>query len=254
MASSAGSHCRFREAVRHFIAEGAFTSQRHFPRVCRDPATRRPPGHWVVLEGYCHGHVTQPRSDAPHTTQQNENENEGEGNHTAAREFNKAQGFQPAKKGKVKPAAEDAAAAVDRPEGKELRQAEELGRRHSPRRGPGQEAALDGRLRHSVSGGGVGWGLISPVAAGAHHRPRPHQACRATHDRPRRCRPRIIGTDIIGPDITALVSSSPGNAASASCHGHHRFCTRCRLPCVGAVGWLGQLGQRPSESESVAAF
>ncbi len=32
--------------------------------------------------------------DAPHTTQQNENENEGEGNHTAAREFNKAQDFQ----------------------------------------------------------------------------------------------------------------------------------------------------------------
>ena len=71
--------------------------------------------------------------DAPHTTQQNENE--GEGNHTAAREFNKAQtSF--AKSGKVKPAAEDAAAAVDGPEGKELRQAELLGRRHAHREDP----------------------------------------------------------------------------------------------------------------------
>jgi hypothetical protein len=64
--------------------------------------------------------------NAAGTTQQNE----GEGNHTAAREFNKAQ-TDFAKSGKVKPAAEDAAAAVDGPEGAGLRKAEELGRRHS---------------------------------------------------------------------------------------------------------------------------
>jgi hypothetical protein len=76
--------------------------------------------------------------DAPHTSQKNEGagqQNEGEGNHTAAREFNKAQGSF-AKSGKVKPAAEDAAAAVDGPEGKELRQAEQLGRRHAHREDP----------------------------------------------------------------------------------------------------------------------
>jgi hypothetical protein len=56
--------------------------------------------------------------------------NEGEGNHTAAREYNKAQADF-AKSGKVKPAAEDAAAAVDGPEGADLRKAEELGRRHA---------------------------------------------------------------------------------------------------------------------------
>ena len=69
--------------------------------------------------------------DAPRNTQRNE----GEGNHTAAREFNKAQSSF-AKSGKVKPAAEDAAAAVDGPEGEELRQAEQLGRRHAHREDP----------------------------------------------------------------------------------------------------------------------
>jgi hypothetical protein len=64
------------------------------------------------------------------TTSGNTQKNEGEGNHTAAREFNKAQtSF--AKSGKVKHAAEDAAEAVDGPEGPKLREAEELGRRHA---------------------------------------------------------------------------------------------------------------------------
>ena len=57
-------------------------------------------------------------------------QNEGEGNHTAAREFNKAQ-TDFAKSGKVKPAADDAASAIDGPEGEKLRQAEELGRGHA---------------------------------------------------------------------------------------------------------------------------
>jgi hypothetical protein len=56
--------------------------------------------------------------------------NEGEGNRTAAREYNKAQSDF-AKSGKVQQAAEDAAVAVDGPEGEELRRAEEKGKQHS---------------------------------------------------------------------------------------------------------------------------
>jgi len=57
-------------------------------------------------------------------------DNQGEGNRTAAREFNKAQqDF--AKSGKVEQAARSAERALDTKEAKEMKQAEELGRRHS---------------------------------------------------------------------------------------------------------------------------
>ena len=55
---------------------------------------------------------------------------EGEGNKTAAAEYNRAQ-HEFAGSGKVKPAAEDAARAVDGAEGADLRKAEEAGKRHS---------------------------------------------------------------------------------------------------------------------------
>jgi hypothetical protein len=59
-----------------------------------------------------------------------EQKNEGEGNRTAAKQYNAEQkSF--VESGKVKPAADDAAKAVDGPEGAELRKAEELGKRHS---------------------------------------------------------------------------------------------------------------------------
>lgn len=56
--------------------------------------------------------------------------NQGEGNRTAAREFNRAQ-EQFAKSGKVERAARSAERALDTKEAKELKQADELGRRHS---------------------------------------------------------------------------------------------------------------------------
>ena len=57
-------------------------------------------------------------------------ENQGEGNRTAAREFNRAQ-EQFAKSGKVEQAARSAERALDTKEAKELKQAEESGRRRS---------------------------------------------------------------------------------------------------------------------------
>lgn len=57
-------------------------------------------------------------------------ENEGEGNQTAAKQYNDAQ-KKFAESGKVEPAAEDAAKAVDGPEGSELRKAEEIGKKHA---------------------------------------------------------------------------------------------------------------------------
>ena len=59
-----------------------------------------------------------------------QDENQGEVNRTAAREFNRAQ-EQFAKSGKVEQAARSAERALDTKEAKELKQAEELGRRHS---------------------------------------------------------------------------------------------------------------------------
>jgi hypothetical protein len=56
--------------------------------------------------------------------------NEGEGNHTAAKQYNDAQ-KRFAESGKVEPAAKDAARAVDGPEGRDLRDAELLGKRHA---------------------------------------------------------------------------------------------------------------------------
>lgn len=59
-----------------------------------------------------------------------EQRNEGEGNKTAARKFNREQsGF--AQSGKVEPAARDAEHALDTAEGRDLREAEREGRRHS---------------------------------------------------------------------------------------------------------------------------
>jgi hypothetical protein len=56
--------------------------------------------------------------------------NEGEGNRTAARTYNKGvQDF--VKSGQVDKKAREAANAVDGPEGRELRQAEEAGKSHS---------------------------------------------------------------------------------------------------------------------------
>jgi hypothetical protein len=60
----------------------------------------------------------------------NKEDNQGEGNRTAAREYNKAQ-QEFAKSGKVEQAARSAERALDTKEAKELKQAEELGRRHS---------------------------------------------------------------------------------------------------------------------------
>lgn len=57
-------------------------------------------------------------------------DNQGEGNRTAAREYNKAQ-QEFAKSGKVDEAARSAERALDGEEAKKLKQAEEIGRRHS---------------------------------------------------------------------------------------------------------------------------
>jgi hypothetical protein len=56
--------------------------------------------------------------------------NEGEGNKTAARAFNKAE-ERFAKSGKVEKKAREAQQAVDGPEGKELAEAEAIGKSHS---------------------------------------------------------------------------------------------------------------------------
>jgi hypothetical protein len=56
--------------------------------------------------------------------------NEGEGNHTAARAFNRDQ-KRFVESGKVEPAAEDAARAVDGDEAEALREAERIGKQHS---------------------------------------------------------------------------------------------------------------------------
>jgi hypothetical protein len=71
-------------------------------------------------------HPSNPTKGQSMSTQKNE----GEGNHTAAKQYNDAQkSF--AESGKVEPAAQDAARAVDGPEGAELRKAEEAGKRHA---------------------------------------------------------------------------------------------------------------------------
>ncbi|MBN8927518.1 MAG: hypothetical protein BGO51_16700 [Rhodospirillales bacterium 69-11] len=64
-----------------------------------------------------------------------EQKNEGEGNHTAAKAYDDAQ-KKFAQSGKVKPAAEDAARAVDGPEGPSLREAERLGKAHAKAEDP----------------------------------------------------------------------------------------------------------------------
>lgn len=56
--------------------------------------------------------------------------NEGEGNKTAARAFNQAQ-KRFAESGKVEKAARDAEHALDTAEGRDLREAEREGKRHS---------------------------------------------------------------------------------------------------------------------------
>ncbi len=56
--------------------------------------------------------------------------NEGEGNHTAARVYDE-QATRFAKSGKVEEKAKEARKAVDGPEGKDLRRAEEIGKSHS---------------------------------------------------------------------------------------------------------------------------
>jgi hypothetical protein len=56
--------------------------------------------------------------------------NEGEGNRSAAKQYNDAQ-KKFADSGKVGPAAKDAAKAEDSAEGGALRDAEEIGKRHS---------------------------------------------------------------------------------------------------------------------------
>jgi hypothetical protein len=66
-----------------------------------------------------------------------EQKNEGEGNHTAARAYNDEQ-HRFAQSGKVQPAAEDARKAVESAEGKELRNAERLGKAHAK----GEDPAL----------------------------------------------------------------------------------------------------------------
>jgi hypothetical protein len=63
------------------------------------------------------------------------NRNEGEGNRTAARRYNKAQqDF--VRSGKVEEKAREAAQAVDGPEGKALREAELIGKRHAAEEDP----------------------------------------------------------------------------------------------------------------------
>ncbi len=57
-------------------------------------------------------------------------QNEGEGNRSAAKQYNDAQ-KKFADSGKVGPAAKDAVKAVDGAEGSALRNAEEIGKRHS---------------------------------------------------------------------------------------------------------------------------
>ncbi len=59
-----------------------------------------------------------------------EQKNEGEGNKTAAREYNQAQ-EKFVQSGKVEAAAQKAKKAVDSPEDKELKKAEEIGRKHA---------------------------------------------------------------------------------------------------------------------------
>jgi hypothetical protein len=56
--------------------------------------------------------------------------NEGEGNRTAAAEYNKG-ATRTAHSGKVEQAAHEAREAIDGPEGKELREAEQKGRAHA---------------------------------------------------------------------------------------------------------------------------
>lgn len=73
-----------------------------------------------------------------------EQRNEGEGNHTAARQYDKAQ-TDFAKSGKVEPAARDAARAVDGPEGEALREAEQAGKRHSHGEDPAVRGKPSGR-------------------------------------------------------------------------------------------------------------
>jgi hypothetical protein len=62
-------------------------------------------------------------------------QNEGEGNRTAAREYDKAQ-HDFAHSGKVEGKAEEARRAVDGVEGKELRDAELVGKRHASEEDP----------------------------------------------------------------------------------------------------------------------
>ena len=64
-------------------------------------------------------------------------ENQGEGNRTAAREYNRAQ-EEFARSGKVEQAARSAERALDTKEAKELKKAEEVGRRH----GHGEDPAV----------------------------------------------------------------------------------------------------------------
>ena len=59
-----------------------------------------------------------------------EQRNEGEGNKTAARKFNRDQ-TEFAHSGKVEPAARDAEHALDTAEGRDLREAEQEGKRHA---------------------------------------------------------------------------------------------------------------------------
>lgn len=61
--------------------------------------------------------------------------NEGEGNRTAAREYNKAQ-HDFARSGKVEEKAAEARKAVDGAEGRELRDAELVGKRHAAQEDP----------------------------------------------------------------------------------------------------------------------
>ena len=68
------------------------------------------------------------KTDKPHTA--GGQPNEGEGNKTAARRFN-AEQERFAKSGKVEKKAREAQQAVDGEEGKELAQAEAIGKSHS---------------------------------------------------------------------------------------------------------------------------
>ncbi|HET8995998.1 MAG TPA: hypothetical protein VFN42_04960 [Acetobacteraceae bacterium] len=69
-----------------------------------------------------------------------EQKNEGEGNWTAARAYDRDQ-KQFAEQGKVDKAAQDAARAVDGPEGEQLREAEQVGKS----RAKGEDPALNKR-------------------------------------------------------------------------------------------------------------